>query len=91
MADERLPVATGLCNTCRFWFDGRSDFEDIAECRRNPPVRTEKHLIGTLDSGPTRGATLKTRGRGEWPLTEQSDSCGGYRMRKAAKIWDMGE
>lgn len=93
MADEHLPVATGLCNTCRFWFNGLSDFEDIAECRRMPPVRSEQYTKGMYSLPPNKGEIRHLAGRGFWPITDRFGSCGEYSARKdgAAKIWDMGE
>lgn len=93
MADERLPVATGLCKDCRFWFNGLSDFSDIAECRRMPPARSEKYLIGTLGGGLQAGAAMRMPGKREWPMTEFMDSCGEYSPRDPGIpfVWDMGK
>lgn len=89
MADERLPVATGLCNTCRFWFDGHSDYEAIAECRRMPPTRIETPQTAQINDFEERTFT----GLGGWPITGRFDSCGEYSARKEGvrHIWDMGE
>lgn len=93
MADERLPVATGHCNTCRFWCDGLSDFEDIAECRRMPPVRSEQYIKGTYSLPPNKGEIRHLAGRGFWPITDRFGSCGEFSPRGDGTtfVWVAGE
>lgn len=71
----------GRCASCRFWTSGLSGFEDIAECRRYPPVRTDDRITGRLDMGAAKGSQRNIAGAGKWPVTNQADACGEYLTR----------
>jgi hypothetical protein len=71
----------GRCASCKHWISGLSDFSDIAECRRNPPVRTDAKITGTLDTGSRKGARAVRSGAGRWPVTHGADACGEYAAR----------
>ena len=46
MADISLQASHGRCKTCCFWASSVSDFDNIAQCRRFPPVRVKAQNTG---------------------------------------------
>ena len=78
MADASIPNLFDRCKTCRFWAVDLSDFDNIAECRRFPPVRTND-LIRGVRGNSRIGNDVK--GRGLWPLVNQAAYCGEHEAR----------
>ena len=78
MADASIPNLFNRCKTCRFWASDLSDFDNIAECRRNPPERTDGLIRGARE--PSR-IGYDVEGRGRWPLLNQADWCGEHEAR----------
>lgn len=76
MANYELPQILDVCKNCRFWATHASDFSDLAECRRLPPIRSEGYLQGRPIS--KQGVTVRERGRGIWPLVEETGGCGEF-------------
>lgn len=76
MATIEIPASRLSCKNCRFWDVQRSEFTNVAECRRHPPVRSETHLPVRLATNPTM--TTRERGRGLWPLVDAGDQCGEF-------------
>ncbi len=76
MADLHVLDGAQACKNCRHWQRDQSDFSDVAECRRNPPTRTESFLPARLASNPR--AQIRERGKGVWPLTDESWQCGEF-------------
>lgn len=64
------------CNSCRFWAVPLSDYDNVAECRRDAPTpAADMFLIGTR--GKSRIGN-PVGPRGIWPLTNQADGCGQH-------------
>jgi len=76
VADFSLQSQFPRCKSCRFWAVPLSDYDNVAECRRNPPsVAGDKMLIGIR--GKSRIGN-PVGPRGIWPLTNQADGCGQH-------------
>lgn len=59
------------CRHCRWWRDGYSSWDNSGECRRYPPIATERH---------SRGGD-----RAAFPRVTASDWCGEFRVRDRNK------
>ena len=81
MADASITLTMPRCNTCRFWAFDLSDFDNVAQCRRNPPsLPVDEPVRGTrgrsLISNFWQGQPTAT-----WPVTRQADWCGKHEAR----------
>lgn len=76
MANYQIPRTLDVCKNCRFWSTDTSDFSDLAECRRLPPVRSDDYLMGRPVHNPV--VTMRERGAGLWPMVAETSGCGEF-------------